>query len=488
MYLNSYLMDHNLDELAGILTKLIDKQLKEPVNYDKKISVFNSPKNLQEKIDFGLKDLPLDTPQLKELIEKVIENSVVFNHPNFMTQMFGNIQPIAFVADLIISFLNTSIYTYEVAPVMTLIEKEVVKALTNKIWKKGEGDGVFTSGGSQSNMNALFLARQHAYQSSKTKGIFNEHEPAIFISEQAHYSFVKGVNYLGLGTDSLYLIPSDEKANIIVPELVKSIEKAIASGKLPLMLVGIAGTTISGSIDDLTSLANIAKEHHMWFHVDAAYGGSLLFSDELKFKLKGIEHADSVSWNFHKMMGMPLSTASFLTRIKGILNQAFHVNADYLFHDEHNDFDLGQKSLQGGRRPEAFKLWLSWKYLGEKKFGKHVEKLHHNAQLLSHIVETETALELFTKPESAIVCFRYKPENTNLSLAQLNQLNIDIRTHIFREGNILFNYSKLHDTIYLRSVIQYPDLPEAQLRKMVSKIMSTAHQLEAKLLSEGIAK
>lgn len=481
-------MEHNLDELAGILTLLIDKQLKEPVSYDKKISVFNAPESLQEKIDFSLKDQPLNTSQLKELIEKVIENSVVFNHPNFMTQMFGNIQPVAFVADLIISFLNTSIYTYEVAPVMTMIEKEVVNALTNKIWKKGEGDGVFTSGGSQSNMNALFLARQHAYQGSKNKGLFNEHEPAIFISEQAHYSFVKGVNYLGLGTDSLYLIPSDDKARIIIPELVKSLEKAKASGKLPMMLIGIAGTTISGSIDDLASLAKIAKEHHIWFHVDAAYGGSLLFSNKLKTKLKGIEHADSVSWNFHKMMGMPLSTASFLTRKKGVLNQAFHVNADYLFHDEDNDFDLGQKSLQGGRRPDAFKLWLSWKYLGEKKFEKHVEKLHHKANLLSEIISEQKELELFTIPESAIVCFRYKPENSHISLAKLNQLNIDIREHIFKEGNMLFNYSKLHGNIYLRSVIQYPELPEAQLRKMVTKIIGTAHQLEAKLLSEGITK
>lgn len=487
MRLNSYLMDQNFDELAGILTKLIDKLLKEPVNYEKKISVFNAPEILQEKIDFSLKNQPLEAFQLKELIEKVIENSVVFNHPNFMTQMFGNVQPIAFVADLIISFLNTSIYTYEVAPVMTMIEKEVIKVLSKKIWSD-EGDGVFTSGGSQSNMNALFLARQQAYQSSKKKGLFKELEPAIFISEQAHYSFIKGVNYLGLGTDSLHLIPSDENAKVIIPELNKSIENAKATGKLPMMLIGIAGTTISGSFDNLEALSAIAKENNMWFHVDAAYGGSFLFSNQLKTKLKGIEHADSVSWNFHKMMGMPLSTASFLTRKKGVLNQAFHVSADYLFHDEDNDFNLGQKSLQGGRRPEAFKLWLSWKYLGEKKFEKHVEKLHKNARLLSHIIEAEKELELFTSPESAIVCFRYIPQNSNLSLAHLNQLNIDIREHIFNEGNMLFNYSKLHGKIYLRSVIQYPDLPEAQLRKMVSKIIRTAHQLETKLLSGSVTK
>ncbi len=431
-----------------------------------------SPDELKRKIAFEISKKGLSNENLIALIEQVVDYSVELDHPFFMNQMFGKTQPIGFLADIIMSQLNASIYTYEVAPVMTLIEKEVVSKLGETIWKKGTGDGVFTAGGSISNMNALFLARQHYRKQIKQEGLYNQKPFSIFISDQAHYSFVKGVNYLGYGIESLVKVKSDKKAKIESNSLRRAIEKSIKEGRIPLMIIGIAGTTISGSFDNLQSLAEIAKEYKMWFHVDAAFGGSFLFSKKLKYRLKGIEHADSVTWNFHKIMGMTLSTASLLTKEKGLLKNAFGVEADYLFHEEDYDYDLGQKSLQGGRKPDAFKLWLSWKYLGENGFEKHVNKLHDAALNLAKLVTENQNLELFAAPESSIVCFRYVPENK--SLKESNEINKKIRNEIFNEGELIFNYSYIHDTVYIRCVLLDPAFTEKQLSHLVDTITKKA--------------
>ena len=435
-----------------------------------------SPDELKSEIPFEISKKGLSSEDLLELIQQVIDYSVELDHPLFLNQMFGKTQPIAFLADIIMSQLNASIYTYEVAPVMTLIEKEVVAKLGEKVWGNGIGDGVFTAGGSISNMNALFLARQQFNQQMKKEGLYNQKPFAIFISDQAHYSFVKGVNYLGFGIDSLIKVKSDNNAKIDTKSLKNAINKSIKEGRIPLMVIGIAGTTVSGSFDDLQSLAKIAKENNMWFHVDAAFGGSFLFSEKHKNRMHGIKNADSVTWNFHKVMGMTLSTASFLTKEKGLLKKAFSVAADYLFHEEDYDYDLGQKSLQGGRKPDAFKLWLSWKYLGDTGFKQHVDKLHNAALSLAVLVQKNKYLELFGTPESSIVCFRYLPPNS--ALKKTNELNKRIRKEIFNEGKVIFNYSYIHNTVYIRCVLLDPEISEKQLKYIVDTVIEKALSIE----------
>lgn len=470
-------MDDTFNVLKTFVIEQINQRLSNSQNSDIQLRKAIEPEDLSQKMDLKIPQLGMDSPYLLQLIQEVLEYSVNTNHPYFMNQMFGKTQPIAFLADILISVLNTSMYTYEVAPVLTLIEKETIAHLTSKIWGAGNGDGVFTSGGSLSNMKAMFLARQHKLNHVKNSGLFQEQPIAIFISEQAHYSFVKGVNFMGFGTDSLVKIPSKADARIDVDALEKTITKVQKEGRLPLMLVAIAGTTISGTYDDVDALAQIAQKHNMWFHVDAAFGGALLFSEKERYKLKGIEKADSVTWNFHKAMGMPLSTSSFLTKEKGDLNEAFHVNADYLFHHDTDDFDLGQKSLQGGRRPEALKLWMSLKYEGEIGFTQRIEKLRENALYFANAIELHPKFELFQQPDSTIVCFRFISEKGSVS--DLNELNIKLREAIFNEGKIIFNYAPIHDKIYLRCVLLDPDFTHHQLDHILKTILDKVSFIKA---------
>jgi glutamate/tyrosine decarboxylase-like PLP-dependent enzyme len=176
-------------------------------------------------------------------------------------------------------------------------------------------------------------------------------------------------------------------------------------------------------------------------------------------------------------MGMPLSTSSFLTREVGQLNSAFNVNADYLFHQHEYDYDLGQKSLQGGRRPESLKLWLSLKFEGEIGFSKRIETLRKLAMNFATMIKNNPKFELFQNPDATIVCFRYFQEN--LSESEIDSLNIKIRESIFTEGKIIFNFAPLNQKIYLRCVILDPDFTNVQLLNILESIEKSGEELKS---------
>ncbi len=468
-------MDKQFDELVQYVLSYVKERILNPTTDNLQLRKANKPHELQKKFPLKTQLEGVSSQEIISILEQVIDQSVITNHPYFMNQMFGKTQPISFLADILIAMLNTSIYTYEVAPVFSLIEKELISNLGKKVWGEGTGDGVFTAGGSMSNMNALFLARQNYNETLKQTGLSGEKAFSIFVSDQAHYSFIKGVNFLGFGMDSLVKIKSNANATINVASLKEAIATEKAKGRHPLMLIAIAGTTISGTYDPLEQLAKIAQDHNMWYHIDAAYGGALLFSDREKARLKGIHHADSVSWNFHKVMGMSLSTSSLLTKEKGLLNKAFNVKAGYLFHEEDYDFDLGQKSLQGGRRPDAFKLWLQWKYIGDKGLAEHVEKLRDASLFLAESITKTKQLELYQKPQSGIVLFRYLADGK--SKAALNELNIQIRENLFKEGKLIFNYSHIHGIVYLRCVILDPEFTKKKLTHIIDEVIRVGNSI-----------
>lgn len=440
----------------------------------------SSPLELLNKINIKLSETGATEENLTKLIDQVVENSVQTDDAWFMNQMYGKQQPIAIIGDILTVLLNTSMYTYEVAPVMTLIEKECIKRLCSFVWKASDNsnDGVFTPGSSISNMIAMMMARNAKFPESRLDGLFENQRFSIFVSDQAHYSFLKGALFLGFGKDSIVNVKSDEDGKMDIFALNQSILKEKKKGNALLMLVGIAGTTFSGKYDNLQILGEIAREHNMWFHVDGAYGGSLLFSEKENNKLNGIALADSLSWSLHKIMGIPLVCAVLLTKKTGVLNESFAVSADYLFH-HNDDFDLGQKSLQCGRRVDALKLWLAWKNEGDEGFEKRINALMKLSHQFADNIQEHNNMELLSPPESPIVCFRYSKKG--LTLDESNILNKRIRDKIFDEGGLLFNYSTYNNRVYLRCVISDPNMTSSELEAIIDKIITTGNQLLGEL-------
>jgi len=291
-----------------------------------------TPGALSSKVDIGVKDEGIGEEALLTKIREVIANSVKTDHPLFMNQMYGDQNLHAVVGDILTTVLNTSMYTYEVAPLMTLIEKECIRVLGSKIgYDPNRTDGIFTPGGSVSNMMSMVLARDAKFPDSQEKGLRESPAFSVFVSEQAHYSFVKGGAFLGIGKENIIQVKADTHGTMNILSLCNAIEKEKEKNRIPLMVVATAGTTMTGVFDDISVVHGIAKAHDMWFHVDAVWGGSLLFSNQEAIKLKGIELADSVSWNLHKMMGIPIVCASFLTKHIGALENSLSIVAPYLF-------------------------------------------------------------------------------------------------------------------------------------------------------------
>lgn len=434
-----------------------------------------SPQALLKQWNLSLQSSndPVSAEQLDKWVDIFQAESVATNHPLFMNQLYGHIHDVGLLGDMLTSHVNTSMATYEIAPFFTLIEKEVIAQLAREIGFT-QWDGLMTPGGSLSNMQAMLMAKDQRFPEARAKGAKSLPELCIFVSDQAHYSFVKFAQVLGLGQDSVVKIASTPRGTLRPEALVTAIQEVITAGKIPLMIAATAGTTVSGVYDDLEALGELARAHHMWFHVDGSYGGSLLLSHQAE-RLKGIDQADSVAWNPHKMLGVPFHCPALITRHKGALEASLSTDASYLFHDDETQFNLGQKSLHCGRRPEAFKFWLTWQAYGRQGLQQRVENMLSGAQALAEAVKAHPHCELLCEPEAPIVCFQYQPQT--LPAEQWSDFQEHLRTTVFNTGKILFNYAHIADKTVLRCVITHPDFQASHAEHILKTLDQTAVQL-----------
>lgn len=428
----------------------------------------------QFNLSLGACDAPASESKLDDWVNTLQTQSVATSHPLFMNQLYGHIHDVGLLGDMLSTHVNTSMATYEIAPLLTLIEKEVIAQMAREIGFK-TWDGLMTPGGSLSNMQAMLMAKDQRFPEARAQGAKILPEVCIFVSDQAHYSFVKFAQLLGLGQHSVIQVASEAKGSMKPTALKDAIEAALKAGKTPLMVAATAGTTVSGVYDDLTALGALAKTHKMWFHVDGSYGGSLLLTRH-KDLLKGIEHADSVAWNPHKMLGVPFHCPALITRHKGALEASLSTDASYLFHDNETDFNLGQKSLHCGRRPEAFKFWLSWQAYGRQGLSQRVEQMIEGAKTLAEAVKNHPHCHLLCEPEAPVVCFQYEPEVT-LSPEALDSFQEQLREYCFAQGEMLFNYAHIAGHTVLRCVITHPGFSAEHAQQLLDALEESAKKL-----------
>ena len=290
-------------------------------------------------------DLPTHGAPLTNLqadIANYLTYAVKTAHPNDFNQRWGGFSAPCFMGEMLTSTTNTSMYTYEVAPVATLIEKTLINKM-GQLVGFSDPDGQFTTGGSNGNLMAMAIACHQAIPTLKQTGMVNSPRLIAFVSADAHYSFVKAANLLRLGTDQLWPVPVDESGKMLVAELENLIAKAHAQGARPFFVVGTAGTTVRGAYDPLVEIAAISRREGLWFHVDGAWGASVLLSPTYRHLMQGVEKANSVVWDAHKIMGMTLMCSVLLVKQRGLMLSTFSTyGTDYLFHAAEDDpIDLG---------------------------------------------------------------------------------------------------------------------------------------------------
>lgn len=456
-------------------------QLKNLVDSFKKIHIesesvnnWQNPFKLLDTINLSLGDSHSEL-ELQTVLNKYIDYSVKTGHHQYLNQLFSGYNNPAVIGEILASLMNTSMYTYEVAPVATLMELEVIKKM-NSYTGYDNGGGIFTTGGSNSNLLSILVARNKHFPELKQKGLNQSKPLCIFTSADAHYSFDKAAFITGIGTDNVITIPYDDEGAMDINALESAITKSRNDGKIPFYVCATAGTTELGAFDDINAISQIAKKENLWFHVDGSWGGPLIMSQKTNHLFKGIDQADSFAWNPHKLMNVPLVCAALLFKDEQDLAEATaSQNTDYIFH-EHEDkyYDLGTKSLQCGRKNDALKIWAAWHFYGDEGYQKRINNSLDLAQYATSIVDKNPSLELLAPTKTLNVNFRYLPKYQT----DINAFNLKVRDALYKSGKTLVNYCHLNGIVSIRLVLVNGELQKSDIDTFFKHFIEAAQNLE----------
>ena len=461
-------MSHmELDEFIEAITQRVVDYLK-AADEPGKVSTFAQHSSLSRTSDLKL---PLEGNGLDAVLDDVdayLRSCVKTNRPEFMNPLWGGVSPVSLAAEIITALTNTSMYTYELAPLATIIEQTVLTRM-GEIIGFPESGGTLTTGGSNGNMLGMLCARQVMVPSSTQTGI-NGQTMVAFVSSEAHYSVLMSANVIGIGHQNLIKVACDEHGRMIPSSLKDEITRSRREGYQPFCIISTAGTTVRGAFDPIREIADIAHEEGLWHHVDAAWGGSALFSTKHRSLMEGIELADSICWDAHKMMGVSLICSAFIVKNSDVLARVCSHGevAHYLFHEDSREYDLGRYSLQCARRNDALKLWLAWRECGDAGWASMVDRYMDLGDYLENLVSQHNELEMLSSRQWTNVCFRYVPE---IPYEDLNTLNTKIRDRLLRNENFMVSRSNIGPNVVIRAVIANPRITESTLKSMVEEIV-----------------
>ncbi|XP_063535523.1 cysteine sulfinic acid decarboxylase [Cydia strobilella] len=454
------------DFIRRAVDLLVDRVVFGRSSRTSKVVEWAAPDQIKKAIDLKPREGPLSHDQLLGIIADVARYSVNTAHPYFVNQLFSSVDPYGLIGQWLTDALNPSVYTYEVAPVFTLMEEDVLREMRRFVgWANGEGDGIFCPGGSIANGYAISCARYFFFPETKSKGVYAVPRLVLFTSELAHYSTKKLAAFMGIGSDNCILVKTDDLGKIDVNDLEKKIEESIEDGATPFLVTATAGTTVYGAFDPLLLISALCKKHNIWLHVDAAWGGGALMSKKHRHLLNGIELADSVTWNPHKLLAAPQQCSTFLIRHKNVLKEGHSCNAKYLFQKDKfydTSFDTGDKHIQCGRRADVLKFWFMWKAKGTDGLEKHIDKIFDNAKFfLDHIRQRDGFRLVIEQPECTNVMFWYVPqclrgrENDPDYKERLHKVAPKIKERMIKEGSMMVTYQPQGDLAnFFRIVFQ----------------------------------
>lgn len=471
-------------EIGAAVTKLISERaaaleslpVAPPATPDELKKLFNEP-------------LPQDGLAAKAILDQFARDVAPHAMQVPSPRYFGQFNPaplaIGVWADALCSSLNQNAGAWRNGPTSAMIESQVISWLCELIGYGPEAFGVLASGGSEANLIALKCARDRVSPEIARSGARDGSNLTVFTSEQCHYSVEKSLDIIGLGRESLRKIPTDERFHVRLDKLQEAIATDIDAGRRPFCIVGVAGTTATGVIDDLPALADIAREHDCWFHVDAAYGGALAFSAKHKSKLRGIAVADSVTFDPHKWMFVPFSCGATLVRDgHRILRNSFDMSPDYLAEDRGFDdaqYDFFRYGQMGTRRFNSLKLWMCFKFMGKHGYSKSVENHIELTEYLAARLDASPDFERVGQVETAVCCFRYLPERVPaMSPREQDDLQQALQQRIEKSGKAFFPSTVLHGRRALRVNINSYLTEQRHVDDLIQLLVS-----EGAILSRG---
>jgi L-2,4-diaminobutyrate decarboxylase len=444
-------------------------------------STQHAPATLAARFD---EPIPRTGAPIREIIERlrtqVMPDSNHLWHPRYVGHQMAGPVPAAVWAESVTGALNQSVAVFEMSPIGTVIEHRVIAWMNALVGFGPESGGTLTSGGTEATFTALLAARNAAIPDAWTNGVGAD-PPLLFCGEHTHYAATRAGAELGLGMKSV--IPVRSRNFKLDPDaLASKMREQLTAGRRAMAVVATAGSTATGSFDDLETIAALCDEFGIWLHVDGAHGASALLSPKHRFRLRGIERARSIAWDPHKMMLIPSPSSMVLVRDERDLDRAFSQRAPYLFHDPRGDraWDQGTRSFMCTRRADVLKLWVALQRYGVDGFAE----LHDYFCALTRFMWEEIAerndFEALHEPESNILCFRYIPSPANgrkLDDAAVDEINRELRERYNKSGEGWITATNLAGRRVLRVTVMNPRTTTGDIRDTLDGLAAIGRAL-----------
>lgn len=414
-----------------------------------------------------------------ELIETALASGQNLHHPRYIGHQVPASIPSAALFDATGTVTNQPMAICEMGPWGTAVERAVLRALQKKIgWNPETCAGLLTSGGSLANMTALLTARNVCFPEAWQQGVPDH---AVIVAQaDAHYCVTRSAGILGIGTQRIVAAPLDDRRRMNPQQLDGILCKLKADGKKVIAVAAAACATPIGAFDPLDDIANVCEKHDVWLHVDAAHGGGTLMSSTHRTLVNGIERADSIVWDAHKMMFVPALCAAVLYRNKEHRYAAFQQDAPYLFDPSSPglaEFDSGISTVECTKRTLGFGLWGMWSMYGEELFEQLID---HTFALTAffHRQLTEAAdFQPLHSPQCNIQVFRFVPESmAAASNEDISALQLRVRRALIESGDYYIVQTKLDGQAALRVTIINPLTTRTDLIELLNAIRRMADQ------------
>ncbi|ENU40312.1 pyridoxal phosphate-dependent decarboxylase family protein [Acinetobacter johnsonii] len=428
---------------------------------------------------------------LERMVELFLNKSLKVHHPHSLAHLHCPTMVTSQIAEVLINATNQSMDSWDQSPAGSLMEVQLIDWLRQKVGYGAGQAGVFTSGGTQSNLMGVLLARDACIaknwkdENGNPWSVQRDGVPGdamrnvkVICSENAHFSVQKNMAMMGMGFQSVVTVPVNQNAQMDVDALEKTMAHLQAEGKIVACVVATAGTTDAGAIDPLKQIREITNKYGAWMHIDAAWGGALILSNDHRDMLDGIELSDSIALDFHKHYFQTISCGAFL--LKDEANYRFmHYEAEYLnsaYDEEHGVPNLVSKSLQTTRRFDALKLWMTVEALGEELYGSMIDHGVTLTRDVADYINATAGLEMLVDPQFASVLFRVVPEGYPVEL--LDTLNQNVADELFARGEANIGVTKVGQNQSLKMTTLSPVATLDNVKNLLGLVLAEADRIK----------
>jgi len=435
-------MDKPMDNLLNDIANLLEGFIKKSERGEGRVTNLKPGKELLDH--FKLKEITTKD-EFISLIEEYLDHSTNIHHPQYIGHQVAKPHIGSSIADMIHGVVNNSSAVYDMGQAGNLIENQVIHWLCSKVGWDDKSFGVLTAGGSMANLTSMLAARSHAQEDVWVEG--NDDSLVALVPDISHYCVARTLSIMGLGSKKIIHLETDSLGKIKVEKMQTLIEELKEKGLKPFVIVANACSTSAGTHDDLESIGSIANENDIWFHVDAAHGGSALLSDKYKHLLQGVDKADSVVWDTHKMMSTSSLCGAALFKDSKNMQKVFHQKASYLNDGEAFDtFKFFPYTLECTKPVYGLKVYLMYALIGEAGFAHHIDSLYGNARDFFEMISEQEDFECPIKPESNIIIFKYLNNKDQKFLYD----------SVLGNGNFHITFTEFENEEWLRLTVMNP--------------------------------